>query len=367
MARDPVFADAWIDPPDPRSAFLRNIHARDHFEIFLVAAVSAVLATRLFLHLLGYPKIASENLHLAHLLWGGLFMLAGFVVSLSFLGRAAERLAAMVGGVGFGLFVDEVGKFVTHDHDYFYRPAVALIYVAFVGLFLARHAIHARRGYTSTEYLVNALREMEELALHDMDAAERKRALAWLETSDPAHPLVAALTAALEDVPLVESPGMSWPGRVRGAVRDLYRRLARLPFFDKALVLFFVGQLLVKLSYGALLIFVVGLGWERIFDVAFVGQSLERMSRLSGLEIAQLAASGVAAAFVAAGIARLRRSRLEAYRWFERAILASILLVQPFSFYLEQFAALVELGFNLAVLAALRTMIHMEEEREYPG
>lgn len=348
-----------------RPPFPRDFHASGHFEIFIVAAVSAVLATRLFLHLMGYPKIAGETLHIAHLLWGGVFMLAAFVMLLSFIGRAADRMAAAIGGVGLGLFIDEVGKFVTHDHDYFYQPAVALIYVAFVAVFLTHHAIHERRGYTPTEYLVNALREMEELALHDMDPAERKRALAWLRASDPDHPLVPALTAVLESASLVEPPEPSLAGRMRNAARHLYRRVTRLPHFDTALVVFFVGQLVVKLAYGALLIF-VGFGWSEVFDIAFIGESLERMSRLSGLEIAQLAASGVSAGFVAMGILRLRHSRLEAYRWFERAILASILLVQPFSFYREQFAALIELGFNLSVLGSLRTMIAIEEERARP-
>lgn len=350
-----------------RSAFLRDFHAAGHLETFLVAAVSAVLVTRLFLHLLGYPRIEGDVLHIAHLLWGGVGMLAAFVFALSFRGRAADRLAAALGGLGFGLFVDEVGKFVTRDHDYFYQPAVALIYVAFVAIFLARHAVRAGRAYTPTEYLVNALGETEELALRDMDPGERRRALEWLDRADPDHPLVPALRAALTDVPLVEAPGPSPFARAKAAARRLYRRVARLPGFDTALVLFFVGQLVVKLAWGALLIFVVGLGWERVFDVAFVGASIRRMASLSGLEIAGLVASAVSGGFLAVGVAELRASRLAAYRWFERAILASILLVQPFSFYREQFAALVELAFNLSVLAALRTMVALEEERSGPA
>ena len=60
----------------------------------------------------------------------------------------------------------------------------------------------------------------------------------------------------------------------------------------------------------------------------------------------------------------MRYSRVAAFRMFERAIVTSILLVQVFSFYSEQFAALVELVFNLTILAFVRAAIGAEEARE---
>lgn len=328
-----------------------------------MAAVSAVLATRLFLHLSGYPSLGGDRLHLAHLMWGGLLMLAAMVVLLSFIGRGPARLASLLGGVGFGLFIDEVGKFVTRDNDYFYEPAVALIYVTFVFLFLSRHAIHDRIAYRPEEYLMNALRETGEYARSDLDEVERTRALEHLGQSDPAHPLTAALREALERARVVDPRAPSPFSRLRTRARATYRRVAGLRGFDLGLIVFFIGQLAVKLAYGALLIFVLGVGWENLLDVAYVGRVAERFRVLSGLEIAQLAASAVSGACVLMGIARLRASRRIAFGWFERAILVSILLVQPFSFYREQFAALVELAFNLVVLAALRSAIRLEEER----
>ena len=57
-------------------------------------------------------------------------------ILVTFLGRAPRRTAAVVGGVGFGFFIDELGKFVTSDNNYFFKPAAAMIDALFIGLFL---------------------------------------------------------------------------------------------------------------------------------------------------------------------------------------------------------------------------------------
>ncbi|QQS18516.1 hypothetical protein IPL68_00120 [Candidatus Saccharibacteria bacterium] len=46
-----------------------------------------------------------------------------------------QRVVAFLGGVGFGVFIDEIGKLITRDNNYFYRPAIGIIYAIFVGLF----------------------------------------------------------------------------------------------------------------------------------------------------------------------------------------------------------------------------------------
>ena len=342
---------------------MRAFEAPDLFELFLVSSVSTVLVVRLALHLTGYPSVGGDLLHFAHVLWGGLLMLAALITAISFLDRPALRIAAVVGGVGFGLFVDEIGKFVTRSNDYFFQPAVALIYVVFVGVFLAVHTIHRSRKSTPDEYLLNALKELQELARGDLDMREMERAQEYLSRSDPAHPLVAPLRSTLERIEPLPWLGLPPWRRVRSRVQEAYRRLASAPGFDAAVIAFFVGQLLLKLAYGAMLIFIVGLGWRQVLDIRFVGRVAERMVELSPLEIAQLAASGLAGWFVLLGVVRIATSRVAAYRMFERAIVTSILLVQVFSFYSDQFAALVELVFNLVILALVRAGIRAEETR----
>ena len=125
-------------PPLPRHAYpARSVEATTLLERFFVSAVVAILLIRAWLALTGYPQIGGDGLHIAHVLFGGIGMLIALLASLTFLGRRSRVFAAIVGGAGFGAFIDELGKFITSDNNYFYQPTIALIYVVFVLLFIA--------------------------------------------------------------------------------------------------------------------------------------------------------------------------------------------------------------------------------------
>lgn len=117
--------------------------ARNLLDVYLASALIAVVATRLFLSLTNYPQLGGEGFHIAHVLWGGLLMAVGTLMLL-LARKPNRRLAAIVSGAGFGLFIDEVGKFVTSDVDYFYKPAALIIYVTFLVMWVVARWIITR-------------------------------------------------------------------------------------------------------------------------------------------------------------------------------------------------------------------------------
>src|SRR6188508_1839525 len=104
-----------------RHSFIRNLEGPDLFLAFLVSAVGAILVIRTYLHLSGYPQIGGGGLHIAHMLWGGLLMLVALVLLLGFLNQRAQWAGAILGGIGWGTFLDELGKFITRDNNYFFQ------------------------------------------------------------------------------------------------------------------------------------------------------------------------------------------------------------------------------------------------------
>jgi hypothetical protein len=327
-----------------RAQPVRNVEIGDLQDTFLVSAVVMILVIRLQLWATNYPQLGGGKFHIAHLLWGGLFMLIALGILLSFLGASLRVPAAVVGGVGFGFFIDELGKFITSDNDYFYKPTAALIYVIFVALFLVSRAMQNRRGFTSREYLVNALDITMEAARRDLDAREKRRALELLDKADQSDPMVPPLRAMLHELNAIAPPEPLWPARQAMRLRDWYFGLIARPRFAG-----FVGWvfgLWSVISLGQIVVLVTG----PTDDFDFV-------------HMAGVASSAVAAVLVLTGAWRLgRRNRLGAYRRFDRALLVSIFVTQVFAFAESQFTAAFGLGLDVLLLATVRAMIRGENE-----
>jgi hypothetical protein len=120
--------------------------------IVLVSCALTVALTRMFLVLTGYPQIGNSTFHLAHALWGGLALFLAGMMALTVQNRGAAVIIALLTGVGFGLFVDEVGKFITQENDYFFPLAAPIVYASLLLIlllteFARRHQLRSPRAH----------------------------------------------------------------------------------------------------------------------------------------------------------------------------------------------------------------------------
>lgn len=324
--------------------FVRNLDALYYLEVFIVCAVASVLVIRLFLHLTGYPQIGNSTLHIAHMLWGGLLMLIAIIMLFSFIGKRVELWAAVLGGIGFGTFIDEVGKFVTSDNDYFFKPSISIMYIVFILIILSLHMIRSGWTFSRKEYLVNALKGLEEVALQDLDQEEKDRVIKYLEKSDPENPLTKSVRDLLYGSKLVPSSEPGFYTKLKTSFRNFYQKVISYKYFRVALVIFFIG-----------------LGWDSILNIQILDRVSQKTLNLTFIDKAQIFSSLLSGVFVLLGVYYIRTSRLISYQMFERSVLVSILLTYVFIFYKEQFAALVGLLINILILIALRLMIKGEQ------
>lgn len=188
-------------PTRPVRTAVKRDKAEQYMLITLLTFGGSVILTRLFLELTGYPKIGNSELHIAHVIWGGMFLFVATLLPLIFANHWALTWSAIAGGIGFGLFIDEIGKFLTQSNNYFYPPAAPIIYTLFLITVLVY--IHVRRPRESSprEELYHVLLGLTELLDNDLDATERaaiKKRLDHIQsTSD--NPQLLGLANAIQD------------------------------------------------------------------------------------------------------------------------------------------------------------------------
>jgi hypothetical protein len=351
-------------------AAARDFEAGIYLQNLLVAAVVAILLTRLFLGLTGFPRMGGGGLHVAHMLWGGLLMLIALVLLLAVIGKRTKRLAALIGGAGFGLFIDELGKFITADNDYFFQPTIALIYSLLILLFLSFRAIE-RRSLSRDEALANAADMLREVVLGGATETEIERALRLLERSEVEGELADGLRQAIAGAVHASESGRPRLAHAAALAWRFYDGLIAWRWFQRAILVLFVAQALLGIPvFMLLLLGLVALSVPALAallelpDIAtLLGEATDSAEGLVG-SVASTASALLSLVFTMLGVAQLHRSRLGAYRWLERSVLVSVLFGQVLLFWQDQLAAVGQLVWNLLLLAALRYAIRQEEARQ---
>lgn len=306
------------------------------FDLFLIMAVATVLVVRAFLALTGYPQIGGDGLHIAHMLWGGLLMAIAIIVVLLRPGSRVKTWGAVLGGAGFGLFIDEVGKFVTDDNDYFFEPAIAIMYAVFVLLYLFARGLVNRRPLTDSRRIALGAMAVadHELGQLDEDGARRaRRMLSQIDDDDPRAPQAALLSELLASGTSAKPGPERW---ITDTIERTRRALLRMRSHDRMITIVIVLCVLqaVGAVIGVLVVILTGPQSNSDTDVLL-------NTGLPGLVAAGLLIWGTVLLFLG--------RRAAALRFFELSILINLLFTQIAVFNRQQFLGLV--GFTISALA----------------
>jgi hypothetical protein len=340
----PLCVPAKNEPMAQRMSHLglpRDPRATTYLLGFVVSAVVTILIVRTALAATGYPQVGGNGLHIAHAIWGGLLLALAIVLSMSFVGQVIRPFVAIVAGIGFGLFLDEIGKFVTSTNNYFFRPAIAIMYAIVVLITLLVHWLHGRKAPQPSEFLAAALAEATAATDGGLSDRRRERALELIALAGDqpgaiqADALVRAMPSSRKELgdPLI---ALRRRAQRIGTPIVALRSLRRITIGLLVLVSFI--ELLTILTIAVLDLFVPGTLRHDDPNVASIGGAV----------------SGSASALcVIRGLWCYRRDKATAFSWFQRALLIDLLVTQVFVVASDQFSALPPIVVDLVMLGVL--------------
>lgn len=333
---------------------VRNVEFNKLFDDFFISSVTTILVIRFYLKLTGYPQIGGPSLHISHMLPGAILMLVALLLLLAAVNRAVRDFSAMIGGIGFGLIWDELGKYITKDNNYFFKPTPGLIYMTFVLLYLTARWVGQKR-LTQDDYLANVLDLLKDSAVKDLDQREHDHAKELFGHVSDRHPMYKPTKALLE----AAKPTQTSENTV---IDRLINHIMAPLYFLSARSYFPVMVLLVSFLYG-----LASLGLSAFFLTGAVKDSLQLNFSILRGEITD-AIGGLSmlasAGFIFIGAVRYRLDRHHrAYRFFEQALLINILVGQVILFFKNATIAIADLAVTLFLLVNLQILDAVTKRR----
>ena len=316
---------------------VRREGAEHYLFLTLVSFAGTVMATRVYLELTGYPRIGGGDLHIAHALFGGFFLFVAALLPIILAGRRVYRVSAVFGGIGIGLFIDEVGKFITTQNDYFYPAAAPLIYATFLLAVLLYLRVRRRARPDPRSQLLTSLQILEEAVDDDLQQDERDALRYRLGAAAAEAPLAEQRRLAGSLLAFVQSGDLDVAPDARSPFQPIVEwwaaRRNDWAGGRGARALLLVALLI---SGGRALI---DLG-VAVSQIGSVDPSVS--TRLFSLDMLHLAVEGISGALLLIGALLMiltGRDRLGS-SLAEYGLLVSLALADLASFYLRQFATL---------------------------
>jgi hypothetical protein len=347
---------------------VKRERAERYLLLSLVSFAATVIVTRVILEATGYPRLGNSQLHIAHVLWGGLLLFVAAMLPLVLANRWALTVSAVTSGVGVGLFIDEVGKFITQDNDYFYPPAATIIYAFFLLTALVYLQVRRPPVRTPPAELYRAFDCLTEAIDSDLDAQERAslerrvERIAHQSADANAARLAAELLRYLrsKQLPLVEAKP-SVIERLLRRTRELGDRLfnrGRLKVVLVAGLTLFGLQALFTL---AVLLIIALTNLDDTVAWLVTEAEMKSTEEVLWFVVRVILEGGVGLCYlVSAGLLAVRKDRLGTSIGFF-SLLVSLTAVNLLVFYFNQFGAiastLLQYALLLGVLAYRRRFL----------
>jgi len=347
--------------PSPNPFIIISDRSSRLMVIVLVSCALTVALIRLFLVLTGYPQIGNATFHLAHALWGGLALFLAGIMALIVQNRGSAIIVALLTGVGFGLFVDEVGKFITQKNDYFFPLAAPIVYASLLLILLFTELARRHQLRSPRAHLLAAISLSQTIA----DGTATPTEIATMENH-----LRQARTGSLDDASAALLNGIETSMALADRVAEPFAFLGRaMRRIRRAVASWLPANRARRLARWAMALFCI-LGLSQLMlliGVAFTPEGLRRALTLSvrdqpvgGLGKIVFLVTWCLNAVIAvlAGITwwALRPGRLRrrlALRCGYSAMLLMLLLGNLLSSYVYQFAVFLEATLQVITLALL--------------
>jgi hypothetical protein len=341
---------------------VKRYHSEQYVLVSLVTFALTVILLRLILKLTGYAQIGNDTIHIAHVLWGGLGLFGACLVLLVFANNWALYVGAVLCGGGVGLFIDEVGKFVTQSNNYFTPAAAPIIYALFLATVLVylrvrRPAARNVRGemYRAFEQMSGVLDH--EMSRHDLNVLARRLEMVSTSAKDSAtRDLATAMLGYLESERprIVEPP----PGRMQRALQST-RAWGRRVFTRSRLRVFLIFALVIGGIYAildmALLAFLALAPSSSATDLL---RSLVSPGELAALgdkiwfSVRAVLEGGAGVAMIVAGVLILLGREWRGLSIAVAALIVDLTVVNLLVFYQNQDQALIGIAVEYLVLIA---------------
>ena len=342
-----------------RRTLIEREQASELILLSVISFAATVVLVRLFLELTGYPQVGGGSLHIAHLLWGGLALFIAAIITLIWDNPGVLYLSAIFSGVGVGLFMDEVGKFITQNNDYFFPAAAPIIYSFFLLFGMVYVLVRRPDANEPRRAIILALEQLQDAVYADLDEEEGKQLLAKLEVARH-HPRkdIAAMAELLwhyvaeGNVPFRDYTPTLWQRGSTWFSALMKRRVGR----DRHRILIILVLLINAVSSLAVLIFFV---WVAISPEVTRNDLLAWMveqakqADAGGVVVQWVHTSmeitvGIVALFAFIAIV-LHKERLGMMLALIESVLA-LTVLQVVTFYMDQFTAVLPTLFQFSIM-----------------